>query len=366
MSRPPVDAETSSVVTCRPQTVFVSEYVCSGAWPDDNLDSSLATEGRTMLLALLRDLLRPDHGFFRANLQEVGTRDTSSPSEHSALRTPHSAFVRTTWDDRLGNFPWSEFDSDSRDRLTVLPFARSNGESPETELDLFRREVAAADAVFVIAPEFFNILESRTREVERIAPSRLIGCSSDAVRLCADKLALAEFLPTIGVPTVDTHLFDPQQPTADWPFPIVIKPRDGAGSTLTFRVDNTSQLEEVASQLREDNGGFAFIQQPFLPRVALSGAALISGPASDRTVAVLPVGEQQLSNDGRFEYLGSEFPGRTTRRDRRLAEQVIQNCCRSTPGLHGYVGFDLISTSDNVQLVEINPRLTTSWSLERH
>jgi|GEM_PF-1356083 len=370
MSRASV-AEDASVVRSNSQTIFVSEYVCSGAWPDDNLDSSLATEGRTMLFALLRDLLSPDGGFFRANLQEAGTRKSDHKSRsvsspllipHSALRTPHFPLVRTTWDDRLGAFPWSEFDSEARDRLTILPVARSNGASPETELNQFRRETAAADAVFVIAPEFFGLLESRTREVERLAPDRLIGCSSDAVRLCADKLTLSEFLSTIGVPTIETHSFDPEQPVADWPFPLVIKPRDGAGSTLTFRVDSDEQLTEIATQLRAGSAGFTFVQQPFVPGTALSGAALISGHADSRTIAVLPTGEQRVSNDGRLQFCGTSFPGAVTEREHQATEQFIRCCCEAIPGLNSYVGFDLISASDGVRLVEINPRLTTSWT----
>ena len=361
MTRPSVATANPPIVGSGSQTIFVSEYVCSGAWPDSNLDSSLATEGRTMLLALLRDLLRPDGGGFRANLQEVGTRSSASPPKHSAFRIPHSALVRTSWDDRLGEFPWSEFDSEARERLTVQPVARSTGASPETELDLFRREVAAADAVFVIAPEFFGILESRTRDVECLAPGRLIGCSSDAVRLCADKLALAEFLPTIGVPTIDTHPFDPMQPTADWQFPIVIKPRDGAGSTLTFRVDSDEQFANVASQLRTDGEGFAFVQQPFVPGTALSGAVLISGHPADRTVKVLPTAEQRLTDDGLFQFCGVSLPGTVTEYEHQAAEQIIRRCCKAIPGLNGHVGFDLIADTDGVRLVEINPRLTTSW-----
>jgi predicted ATP-grasp superfamily ATP-dependent carboligase len=362
MTQPTVAAGAPSIVGGNFQTIFVSEYVCSGAWPDDNLDSSLATEGRTMLLALLRDLLRPDGGFFKVNLQEVGTRSTPSPTGRSALRTPHSAFVRTTWDDRLGEFPWSEFDSEARDRLTVLPVARSTGASPESERDLFRDEAATADAVFVIAPEFFGILALRTRDVEHLAPGRLIGCSSDAVRLCADKLALAEFLPTIGVPTIETHPFDPQHPTVDWPFPIVIKPRDGAGSTLTFRVDSDEQLANVASQLRTGDEGFAFVQQPYFSGKTLSGAALISGDPANRAIKVLPTGEQRLTDDGRLQFSGTNFPGTVTDCEHQATKQLIRRSCESLPGLNGYIGFDLIADTDGVRLVEINPRLTTSWT----
>ena len=38
--------------------VFVSEYVCGGAWPEERIESSLAHEGRAMLTALVEDLSR--------------------------------------------------------------------------------------------------------------------------------------------------------------------------------------------------------------------------------------------------------------------------------------------------------------------
>ncbi len=333
----------------RPRTVFVSEYVCSGAWPDDHLNGSLAAEGRAMLLALMSDLLSSGdlthfNGFPRP----------------SALG-PQPFDVRTTWDDRLGEFPRKQFTDDERTRLTVIPIARSKDATPKAELAEFHREVANADAVFVIAPEFFGILESRTHKVERLASGRLVGCSSDAVRLCADKLKLAEFLRAIDVPTIDTQAFDLQQPIAAFPFPLVIKPRDGAGSTLTFQVNSAEQLVEVAAMLRDSDEEFEFIQQPFISGRSLSGAAVVTGAGLNRTVSVLPTGEQLVSDDGRFEFRGVQIPGSVTRDVHPATEEIIQQCCDAIPGLNAYVGFDLISTSRGVRLVEINPRLTTGY-----
>lgn len=354
--------------------VFVSEYICGGAWPEEVFDSSLVAEGRTMLVSLLRDLLRPGGGFFGKNIAEAGHRNAlieNQPAAHrsDARHSPdvlNSVTVCTTWDDRLGDFPWSEINADVLKRLTLLPVSRSTGAPPETELELFRREAAAADAVFVIAPEFFGVLESRTREVERLADGRLVGCSSAAVRLCADKLELAAFLQSVGVPTIDTHVFDPRQPAVDWPYPVVIKPRDGAGSILTCRVDTNSQLNDVASRLRSGNSGFEFIQQPFVDGRSLTGAARISGSPSGRVISVLETGEQRLSSDGRFQYRGCDVPGTVTQRDHEVTMQLIRQCCERIPGLSGYAGFDLIATSDDVYLVEINPRLTTSWTARQN
>ncbi|MHC4874944.1 MAG: ATP-grasp domain-containing protein [Planctomycetota bacterium] len=360
----------------RPRTVFVSEYVCSGAWPDDHLEGSLAAEGRAMLLSLIAEVLANDaaslsaiHPATTLTSGRHGTCSLSPVGERARERGPADGLnvksatyhVRTTWDDRLGEFPWHEFSEDERTRLTVISLARSKDATPETELTEFGREVANADAVFVIAPEFFSILEARTRDVERLAPGRLVGCSSDAVRLCADKLKLAEFLRAIDVPTIETQWFDLQQPIAAFPLPMVIKPRDGAGSTLTFRVDSDEQLAEVAATLRISNEGFEFIQQPFISGRSLSGAAVVKGTGLNRTVSVLPTGEQLFSDDGLLQFRGVEIPGSVTRDEHLATEQIIRQCCDAIPGLNAYVGFDLISSNHGVQLTEINPRLTTGY-----
>ena len=41
---------------------------------------------------------------------------------------------------------------------------------------------------------------------------------------------------------------------------------------------------------------------------------------------------------------------------------ILRNIYKSLPGLYGYVGVDIIMTRDKILVVEVNPRLTTSFT----
>ena len=82
------------------------------------------------------------------------------------------------------------------------------------------------DFTLVIAPEFDGILETRCRWVEK-AGGRLLGPSSAAVRLTADKLNLFHHFEKHGVPTPRTWLLGREPSDLS---PVICKPRDGAGS----------------------------------------------------------------------------------------------------------------------------------------
>src|SRR5262249_50960880 len=95
----------------------------------------------------------------------------------------------------------------------------------------FLDKVAWADAVIVIAPECGGVLERRTRQVLATG-RRLLGCHPDAIALTADKWRLARWWQETGVPTPATQLLSPEVRVAP-PFPLICKPRHGAGSQAT-------------------------------------------------------------------------------------------------------------------------------------
>src|SRR5690349_1062419 len=131
--------------------VFVSEYVCGGAWPEPRIVGSLAREGRGMLAAVVADF----------------------------ARIP-GVQVTTTWDVRLGPPPFEGVH-------TIIV------DTPHDELPVFRELADLCDATLVIAPETQGVLEQRTRIIEGTT-GRLLGPASAAIRLCGDKLATADYL----------------------------------------------------------------------------------------------------------------------------------------------------------------------------
>src|SRR5262249_9668643 len=138
-------------------------------------------------------------------------------------------------------------------------------------------------ATLVIAPEFRGILAERCRIVERVG-GRLLGPSAHAVELCADKLSLAAHLSAAGVATIETWPLElssrvrANAETAsraggiDRPFPVVVKPRDGAGSQSAFVIRDHEEFRKLIARLNDEPLLASAIVQPFVVGRAVSAA----------------------------------------------------------------------------------------------
>jgi len=203
----------------------------------------------------------------------------------------------------------------------------------------FRDVLRGIDAVLAIAPEFDGNLERLCVDAQR-AGVRWLGCSADAIRLTADKLALGRWWQQRGVPT-------PRIVERAAQGRYVRKPRYGAGS-------QDMQLLDVMSHL---NGGEAFLLQEYAPGMAAS-VSFLCGP-SVRTP--LQATQQLLSDDGSFRYLGGRLPLPEPMASRATA--LALRAIDGIEGLGGWVGVDLILGENEAEdrAIEINPRLTTSY-----
>jgi predicted ATP-grasp superfamily ATP-dependent carboligase len=287
--------------------VFAYEYLSSGAAGDATAMPSLQTEGWAMLSALVQDLARCP-GVQVSTLLDF-------------QRTPPQ---------------------DWRDRIVTKRVQAA------TEEDAFRELAAAADYTLVVAPEFDGILAKRSRWVE--APGgRLLGSSPRAIDETTDKLLLSRLWSSRGIPTPDT------EPS----YPLVCKPRLGAGSQATFLVHDPEELAHAQRQSRAEGWSGELIAQRYIPGLAASVAFLAVGGKRYSFPAV----EQRLSSDGRFRYLGGRLPlpDNLDRRARHLAERAVE-CVQ---GLQGWFGVDLVlgeaEDGSGDAAIEINPRLTTSY-----
>jgi predicted ATP-grasp superfamily ATP-dependent carboligase len=289
--------------------IFVYEYVCAGGSVEEPLSASLRAEGWAMLAAVLEDFSR--------------CRDVQ---------------VFTLLKERL--------DVGSHPPENVRVRAARSGE----EEDAFRELARAADWSLVIAPEFDDLLAERCRWVEEVG-GRLLGPSAAAVRATGDKLRLARQLLDLGIATPRCCLL----PEVAVSFPAVCKPRQGAGSQATFLVRDERELSKCLDRARAEGWRGEMILQPFVPGTPVSVAFLLGG---DEGIA-LPPATQELTNDGRFRYRGGRVPiaPELARRAQELGERAV----RAVVGLRGYVGVDLVLGEAADAVIEINPRLTTSY-----
>jgi predicted ATP-grasp superfamily ATP-dependent carboligase len=311
--------------------VFVSEFLSSGAWPEPSIPDSLAREGTAMLLCVIRDFL-------------------NDPSIE----------LRTTWDQRLGEFPGRI--QEQCKQLTVIEV-----DSNSREFETFDACCHWATDVLVIAPEFHDILINRRKRFDACADhpnahsTNWMGCDLKSIRLCGDKLQFAEHLQLHRIATVNTQSFSDDRKRAGQGgalgFPLIVKPRHGAGSVATHRLDSERELHEFANS--DSRTEFEFIVQPFVEGELVSCAAIID---QGRLTCVLPPGKPAISRDSQFQYQGMDLDVEVSQTWACAAEELIAECCEAIPGLNGYVGFDLIAPKakpSSLCVLEINPRVTT-------
>lgn len=82
------------------------------------------------------------------------------------------------------------------------------------------------------------------------------GTSTETVNRCRDKVVMKTFLREHGIPSaahrgVET-VAEARAFAAEIGYPLIIKPRDGAGSAGTYRVDDDAGLAEVLTELGMD------------------------------------------------------------------------------------------------------------------
>ncbi len=299
------------------KTIFVSEFLCSGAWPDDILPHSLMTEGRLMLESLCEDITQAgDYKLYTTRDQRVSLRSI-----------PGLEVVDVT--------------------------------SCDQEWEMFQKLARQCDETILIAPELDGLLCSRIEWLEQNSLNRLMP-SAKATRVCADKWQFYQFCQLHKIPTPSTLQFqDDQMKNGSFPlpYPFVIKPQFGAGTTMTAIIERDEDWSQFLSRRGTENDFPPYLLQPFLPGKPVSLACFISPDGNG--IAWCPMAEQIFD---KLEYRGGIIPCETERaaQARNIAERFVEKL----PGLRGYLGFDFLLLSEAespVQLLEVNSRLTSSY-----
>lgn len=287
--------------------VFVYEHITAGGFVEQPLPAALADEGVAMLRALVSDL-----------------------SDVSGIR------VISMRDPRMLSVPLTEHEE------TVASRAQWDA--------TFARALESADAAWITAPESDGALWQLSKRVID-AKRRLVGSDLEAIALATSKWETAKRLSASDVavvPAFRAHEF--AEVRADrW----VTKPDDGCGC-----VDTHVHSSETGARawLHAQTSPASWVLQPFIPGDAFSLS--VCADRSDATV--ISVNRQRIAIQGNqihFRGVDLNVQARTDPQLMQLARQVH----RAIPGLRGYFGIDLILNEGSWQVVEVNPRLTTSY-----
>lgn len=286
--------------------IFICEFITGGGLYREHLQESLAKEGALMRDAILRDFAESPE------IELILTHDARLPAPSA------DAIAIRTEDD-----VWQ----------------------------VWKACIASADAVWPIAPETDGLLLKLTEMVTQQGKV-LLACKSEAVRIASSKYATFELLKSAGIDCVETYreskLCNALHSTA-W----VAKLDDGVSCDGSVYFANYEALEVWLAA----GCGQAHIFQPYVTGVPAS----ISMLCKDGKAYLLSCNMQkiELSEEG-FAYHGSVVNGMA--QYWQVFSEVAAKVANAMPSLQAYVGIDVIVRDGRVLVLEINPRLTTSFA----
>lgn len=227
---------------------------------------------------------------------------------------------------------------------------------PETCLDAVAELAERCGAALVVAPETGGVLE-RVSSVVEGAGASLLGSSSSAVAVAADKWSCGALLRAAALPTppgVYVAADDVAAAAADLGYPVVVKPVRGAGCEGVALAADAAELEALVDRFDLRASGPILVQS-FVDGDPVSVSLLVAHGRS----RVLGLNSQHTLPGAPFVYRGGVAGIRHPRHDEacRLARAAVA----LVHGLKGYVGVDLVLGEQGCSVIEINARLTTSF-----
>jgi predicted ATP-grasp superfamily ATP-dependent carboligase len=296
--------------------IFVHEFISGGGWSEGELPPDLVREGYAILWALLSD--------FQA---------------WGAARTV------TTLDTRL----WS--------RHGELPAGEIVAQRPAEYESGFQSILSQCDAALIVAPETGGLLARLNAKVLK-AGVPLLGCSPKASALAGNKAACDRIFRKAGLPVPPTRVVRPSsaaQAAAELGYPLVAKPLDGVGCEGLSLIDSLEQLQPAVEAAHKSSQRKEILLQSFMS----GNHASVSLLASSKGLLPLSLNEQRIEIGQPFHYQGGIIPYPHPAAQQAL--ELAQAAARMLPGLRGYFGVDLVLGPEGGTIIEINPRITTSY-----
>lgn len=241
--------------------------------------------------------------------------------------------------------------------------------SSNAGLDLaLKSALSEVDAAIVVAPETEGMLGKLTKTVEENGGPILLGSNSEALKCVSNKKTALELAKSIGTPVPETASASVSQGenaiyalARDIGLPVIIKPQSGAGCESVYVINSRKDLTrmiEIAGGIR---GNRELLVQEYVKGIDASVSALVS---RDGHITPLSLNRQQVELKSPSEK-GSSYQGGYTPFDHPLLSDTFDSArkiAETVQGLRGYIGIDFVLTDDRPVFMELNARITTSYT----
>ncbi len=229
----------------------------------------------------------------------------------------------------------------------------------------FSAALGQAELVWLIAPESDGtLLELSELCYENHKNGALfLGCGFDAMLIGTSKTLCFEALQAANIHTLPVHAGEDLMQSAYYESLLrqnvrkwVAKPEDGAGCEGIQVFDS---LHDLKHWIVQDDRYLHYLAQPYQQGIVASFSML----CRDGKGWLLSCNQQHIaSDDGKFKLTGVTVNGMLPYWQR--FETIARKIARMLPDALGYVGVDVIVDTENnnkIYVLEINPRLTTSY-----
>ena len=301
---------------------MVCEFITGGGLSDATLPASLVKEGAAMRDALLNDLDE------LKQYQVITMHDTRlAPSEiaKKSLAVPPGDFEK-----------------------------------------VFKNALKQADLVWLIAPETDGKLLALTElclaAEDKENGSILLGCGYDATLIGTSKSLSFEALQAASINTLPVYAGEDLMQAEYFDALLhlnikkwIAKPEDGVGCE---GIQSFDSLEDLRTWLVQEDRYLHYFAQPFQTGIVASFSMI----CRDGTGWLLSCNQQHIQcGDNQFKLTGITING--MQRYWQRFETLARKVARMLPDALGYVGVDvIIDENDKIFIIDINPRLTTSYA----
>ena len=256
---------------------------------------------------------------------------------------------------------------DSRIKALKPPIFADEIISIESNLEMYEKLISSSklvDAVYVIAPESDQILERLLLSIIN-SGGKSLNCDINAIRKVSNKMKISILLKKVGLKSPETVIFNIDEKinkikllVKDLNCPLVFKPIFGVGCDGLSIVKKENEILGAIDKIKCHSTESKFIVQNFTRGTPSSVCMFSNGKE------VLPVtfNQQLITLTGPNK--NSEYGGGIIPFDHKLKNDALdaaKRAVKSIDGLKGYIGVDMILTKNGPVILEINPRLTTSY-----
>ena len=303
--------------------LLVYEHVSGGGFANEKISPSILSEGYGMLKSLVSDLKAAGHN------------------------------VTTLLDSRLKTFnPPIEADN-------IVSISFSN----ELNKNL-KKFSKAADATYVIAPESGQTLQKLVELVETSGGTSL-NSQIDAIKKTSYKTTIYEILKKRRLMIPETVMINIHENVKhikhlikELGFPLVFKPIDGVGCCGLSVVKDESYMVAAVKKIVKESLSEHFVAQKLIEGISVSASVISTGEKA------LPITLNKQMVTLVSPYEESSYEGGIVPFDHVLNKEALkaaQTVVESISGLRGYVGVDMVLARNGPVVIEVNPRLTTSY-----